>query len=293
MTDRKLILSILCCVLGCVIAANTADVPKLTFKFTTSDLPGALQTFPEGVNNIGVSVGQYQDQNMLYHGYILRGRKVTTLDDPNGTSTQAIGINPDGAIMVVGIYVSSSGRSVGFLYQDSKYTDIPGPTGTIQCVAAGINDRGSIVGTYIDSTKLTHGFLLKGKVYKTLDVPGAAATYATGINKGGKIVLNWLDSSGMIEASLYNGKTYKTINVPGALSSFVFGISAAGDRVYQWTDSAGVDHAALFHIGKYYKFDYPKALSTYGGGINDTNLIVGGYQAVDNGPGHGFKATYK
>jgi hypothetical protein len=78
------------CVLGCVLAlmatATAEDAPPLTFKFTTVNVPGALQTYPLGVNNAGVSVGQYQDKNMGIHGYILNGKKLTKLDDPNGTT---------------------------------------------------------------------------------------------------------------------------------------------------------------------------------------------------------------
>ncbi|MGA8492590.1 MAG: hypothetical protein WB711_19355 [Terriglobales bacterium] len=48
--------------------------------------------------------------------------------------------------MVAGVYNNSSGNSVGFLYKNGKYTDIPGPTGAAASVASGINDNGAIVG---------------------------------------------------------------------------------------------------------------------------------------------------
>jgi hypothetical protein len=83
--------SILCVVLGfalaCAIAATAADAPKLTFTFSKANVPGTMQTGPSGINNAGVMVGEYVDKNSVSHGYILSGKKLTTLDDP-GPATQ-------------------------------------------------------------------------------------------------------------------------------------------------------------------------------------------------------------
>jgi len=275
-----------------IAAATAADAPRLTFRFTTVNVPGATQTIPGGVNNSGVMVGQYFDNSGAAHGYILNGKKLTTLDDPNGTSSDAISVNPNGSIAVAGSYINSTGKQEGFLYKRGKFTDVPGPTGALVSSAFGINDKGEIVGFYEDSTRIVHGFLLKGKTYTTLDVPGATSTFAAGINGKGIIVLQWLDSKGAMESSLYNGKTYRTIDVPGAAASYVQNINAAGDAIFGWMDSSGIAHGALLHGGKYYKFDDPKAVQTYPGGINDRHLIVGAYQVKSNGPYQGFKATY-
>jgi hypothetical protein len=139
-----------------------------------------------------------------------------------------------------------------------------------------------------------HGFLLKGKKYTTLDVPGATeGTTAKAINDAGWIVLYGYDSNGANSfLTKNNGKTYKMINVPGAKASFAEGLNSAGDVVYEWADSGGADHVALSQAGKYYKFDYPKSVFTYGGGINDKNTIVGFYQTNLTGPVSGYKATY-
>ena len=295
MKNRKSMLCVLMFILGCAIVAAASDAPPLTFKFVKASVPGATMTEPGGINNKGVSVGLYSNSTGI-HGYILQGKKVTTLDDPNAVTGATFGsnLNPDGAITVVGYYTSSkTGGAVAFLYKAGKYTDIPGPTGAVQSFGSAINDTGAVVGYYIDSSGVYHGFLLKGKKYTTLDVPGAAATFATGINTSGKIVLYWMNSSGTYESSLYNGKTYKTINVPSASNSYALDLNAAGDVCYEWQDSANVIHAALLSKGKYYKFNYPKSVATYGGGINDMGNIVGGYQTSTGGTNwFGFKATY-
>lgn len=158
------------------------------------------------------------------------------------------------------------------------------------------------MGNYQDSRGISHGFLLRDKKYTTLDVPGAAATYALGINNQGDITLYSLNSNFDSKGALTKdfGKTYETINVPGAgqLGSEAAFINNEGDITLWWFDSSRAVHGALCteraskKLRKYYKFDYPKALGTYPNGINDQNAFVGWYQNED-GSYSGFKATFK
>src|SRR5580704_7577969 len=100
-----------------VVAATAADAPPLTFKFTKASVPGASTTSAGGINNSGQSVGSYTDSSGVAHGYILKGKKVTTLDDPKATAgtTGASNIQYNGTA-VVGVYTNSAGVTVGFLY---------------------------------------------------------------------------------------------------------------------------------------------------------------------------------
>jgi len=295
MTNYKSVLCVLVLVLVYAFVASAAGGPPLTFKFKQVNIPGSTSTGPGGINNAGVSVGSYLDSAGVQHGYIFEGKKLTTLDDPNAMAgtTSASGLNPNGTISVVGTYVSSAtGGSVGFLYKNGKYKDITGPSSSRGTVAAGINDAGAMVGFYEDSSSVVHGFLLKGQKYTTLDYPGAASTYATGINKGGEISMYFFSSSGEYESALYKNGKYRTINVPGAIASCALDLNSKGAVTYKWEDSSGNFHGALLLGGKYYTFDYPKAAFTYGGGINDRNTIVGGYETVVGGPFSGFDAIY-
>ncbi len=296
MKTCKPVLRVLAVVLACVCIATAADTPKLALKFRQANVPGAQQTEPFGINNAGVTVGTYQDTSGVWHGYTLKGKKLTALNDPTGTNTTCYGVNLNGRISVVGTYTNSKGNREGFLYKNGKFTDIPGPAGATESGAADINDTGAIVGVYKDSSNVFHGFLLRDKKYTTMDPPGSIYTVAAGINDKGYIVFYWEDSNGGFESSITkdSGKTYHTINVPDApTGSAVQSINSTGDRVYQWGDSSGAVHGALFHAGKYYKFDYPQSVFTSANGINDKSLIVGPYQAKSNGPYSGYKATYK
>ncbi len=278
-----------------VTVGSGTDVPKLSFKFHTVNVPGAAQTYPSGINNAGVMVGTYEDNANAFHGYILRGKKITTLDVPHGSNTSVDHLTRKGPIQVVGSYKNSAGRYVGFLYRNGKYTDILGPKGAIASGANGISDRGEIVGYYTDSSNVTHGFLLIRGRYTTLDVYMAQITIASGVNDRGKLVywsVNGL--TGATTSYLYNIKTQQStpINVPGATDSLATDINNLGDVAYQWLDSGGVSHGALLHGGKYYKFDDPKSVSDYAEGINDFSAIVGAYETVSGGPFSGFRATY-
>jgi len=64
-------------------------------------------------------------------------------------------------------------------------------------VAEGINDAGQIVGYYLDSSQVAHGFLYSGSTYTTIDDPlGTKGTVAQGINDAGQIVGYYIDSGG-------------------------------------------------------------------------------------------------
>ena len=52
----------------------------------------------------------------------------------------------------------------------------------LQTVPAGINAAGDIVGEYLDSNLVGHGFLLRRGLYTSIEVPGALSASVTGIN---------------------------------------------------------------------------------------------------------------
>ena len=292
MKSIKSTLFLLGMVLALVVTAGASDAPTLTFKFTTENVPGAAETWIHGINNAGAVVGPYTDKANVCHSFILDGKKLTKLNDPKGTCTQANNLNPNGPIMVVGSYEPTPGTPRGFLYKNGKFTDVPGPAGATFSIANGINDKGDIVGVFIDNNGV-HGFLFSGGKYKTINVPGSVFTDVMGINNAGHMVMYWVSPSGVNNTSIYDGKTYKTINVPGAAISYAAGLNNENDVSYFWLDGAGQTHSALLHQGTIFKFDYPKAVGSFAWGINDKSEIVGGYQLTNNGNVSGYVATYK
>lgn len=96
MKNCKSVVSALGFVLVSIVATTAADRPPLTFTFGKANVPGALQTFPSGINNAGTTVGGYEDKNKVFHGYLLSGKKLTVVDDPNGTDSSVSNIQFNG-----------------------------------------------------------------------------------------------------------------------------------------------------------------------------------------------------
>jgi len=269
-----------------MVFATAADAPKLTFKFKEVKFPGAAGTTAYGVNNSGVIVGQYYDQNGVFHGFMLDHGKGTTIDDPNGTNTLCAGINSGGAI--VGQYTAPSGDNHGFLYQNGTFTEIAPDK---LSGASGINDKGDIVGGYTHCQFCQqHGFLWNGHKYKRLDVPGAMWTGAGSINHQEVITIIAPDNSNHFRSYLYRHGKYTEVKVPGAFETFVEGINNLGDLILTWDDWQQNEHSALRHNGNFYKFNYSKGVATLAFDLNDHHLIVGDYFGI--GVSGAFKATF-
>jgi uncharacterized membrane protein len=133
--------------------------------FTTIDFPGASYTEPLGINNNGDIVGE-RGAGQIGRAFLRKDGVFSDLLVPCAkTATSAAGINNFGHI--VGIYDDAAGMGHGFLLiNGSSITidfpgasgpsiDIPDFSGTI---ASGINNNGQIVGAYVDSRGIIHGF---------------------------------------------------------------------------------------------------------------------------------------
>lgn len=98
------------------------------------------------------------------------------------------------------------------------YTTLDDPRANFGTDPTGINDAGTIVGTYVGLSG-QHGFLYSGGSYRTLDAPGAAATHASGINASGLIVGDF--ANGGSHGFLYSNGTYTTLDDPLATTDTV------------------------------------------------------------------------
>ena len=162
--------------------------------------------------------------------------------------------------------------------------DVPGATFT---GAGTINNRGQIVGSYIDVSGF-HGFLLsKGTFTRstTIDVPGATSTRAFEINEPGQIVGDYDDA---LHGFLLDNGTFTTIDVPGATFTQAVGINNRGQIVGGYGDASGTFHGFLLNKGSFIMIEVPGATFTEANGINARGQIVGDYG--DAGGTHGFRA---
>jgi len=164
--------------------------------FVTVDAPGAKSgtTTAMAVNNLGQITGIFQDESGL-HAYVRAADAAfTAFDIPTwNASFNVAGINDNGDI--VGTASAFGGFAGGFLRRtDGTIVNFTVP-GATQTFASGINNRGQIVGTYLNggSYSVQHGYLRDTNgSYTTIDMTGLAwgqaGTRLNGINNAGQMI---------------------------------------------------------------------------------------------------------
>jgi len=103
-------------------------------------------------------------------------------------NAQATGINDPGRIS--GFYVDPNNPDVNhdFLLADGTLTTLD-PPGSTSTQAFGLNNRGQVVGAYLDAAGNTHGFVYRDGRFQSVDDPqGVNNTLINGINPRGQIV---------------------------------------------------------------------------------------------------------
>ena len=219
----------------------------------------------------------------------------TSLDYPGSTLTTARDINDHGQI--VGAYQIVPPRHA-LLIKNGQYIPLAPETvlGANFSEAFKINDRGDVVGDFLDIFGFSHGFLLRKGVLATLDFPGASDTLALGINAAGTVVGYWdlLDANGnllAVHGYTWKGGSFTQFDFPGATDTSLFGINDRGDVVGGWDPglTSPIEHGFICSNKQCTSFDVPVAGATItqGDDINAHGDIAGGW--VDAGGAlHGF-----
>jgi len=192
-------------------------------KFTTWVGPdectgnGSEGCYGSGANNInafGTVAGGFEDNsgNFVHHGLIRSPLgTLTTFDVPGaGTGSYqgtgcpgcALGLNQWGAI--AGTYIDANSVQHGFVRSPNGETttfDAPGAgtsiyqgTGCSSDCPTSINDLGAIMGTYIDTNYVFHGYLRSpnGNIV-TVDPVGSVFTWSSDLNDWGTITGYYAD----------------------------------------------------------------------------------------------------
>jgi len=117
---------------------------------------GVFYTQAMAIGRNGVIVGQAAFTNGNQAGFIYRpsGRVILT-QAPGSTDSFFIGINKTGSI--VGASYNSAEQATAFLDQNGTFTDFT-VNGATETHGLAINDAGTVLGDYVDSTG-THGFI--------------------------------------------------------------------------------------------------------------------------------------
>jgi len=213
--------------------------------FQQIDVPNAVSTEANGINDAGQVVGSFIDTSNQEHGFVWSGGKFITIDYPGAYLTIASGINNAGQI--VGAFGSIQGRgpNQGFLLSGigGSFSPIVYP-GAITTAANGLNNKGSVlVGSFSDTQGNGHGFVWSGgSSYIQFDAPGSHDTIGIGINDVGQIAGAFYAATptapehGFLLSAV--GGSFTQIDYPGAPETTVGGINNAG-QVVGWAMGKG------------------------------------------------------
>jgi probable HAF family extracellular repeat protein len=276
---------------------STAQGGEYTYE--AIPLPGISQA--NGINNrrqvVGFTIAMGPPQAFLYEN-----GEATLFSFPGAPATLARGINDTGAI--VGSYSltgAPDGQRAFIRDASGEYTSFQYPgDNTVFTVGVGINNKGDIVGFYLDSSDLQlHGFVryADGRV-SAVDHPAAnGLSIALGINSRGTICGVRNDAfQGFPEIGYcISGGSYQDVLVPGATSTNVTDINNRGCKVgnYHPTDNnpfAPGGPAYLLCGTGVTEIVFPGVEDTDAYGVNDWKDVVGSFFPDDLGPPFAFVA---
>jgi hypothetical protein len=155
-----------------------------------------------------------------------------------------------------------------------------------------INERGDVVGEYVDPDGEVRGFVRfsDGSFSAPLVDPNDTFgfTEGRGINNSRTVVGDYLDSNGNLRGFFLSGGTFSGFDVPGASVTAVLSINNPGDFAGTFIDGSGIQQAFV-SVGKSLtSFSVPGALSTLAYDINNSGNLTVGYYIDGSGIFHGY-----
>lgn len=190
----------------------------------------------------------------------------------------------------------AAGQSYFFKSFDDPNATGPQPGVPPRTNAYGINDSGTIVGSYSCCSFGLHAFLLSGNTYTIIDNPSTSCGFshcggeATGINNSGEVVGDSTDGSGNTTGYTYANGNYGFFEFPSATYMQPNAINNQGVIVGIYDDASFVQHGFIYN-GSFATFQCPTGTNTpFVNGINDAGDIVG-YCLNSSHSNIGFKFT--
>src|SRR5215470_17038704 len=155
-----------------------------------------------------------------------------------------------------------------------------------------INERGDVVGAYIDSLGVTRGFVrfsngsFSAPIVDPNDTVGF--TEGRGINNSRTVVGDYATSDGNSHGYFLSGGTFTEYDVAGALSTVVLGINDAADFSGGFSDDDVIFQAFVNIGGTITSFSVPGASLTLAYQLNNSKRLVVGYYVDSSGILHGY-----
>ncbi len=271
-----------------------------TYNFNSFDGPNsAAGTTVDGISNSGDIVGFSIDNGDNVTNWIRNTNGTFTLLDTLPMGSLANGINVSRTV------VGQNGASA-FSLSNGVVTTLPNfNANTTAEVAFGINDHGTIVGTYTDGVSNTSpGFIYANGQFTNINpFSNDLAVNAQGINNNGLLAgfytMDGVTSHGFLyDAASQTFSFLADPNVSNFLFSQVLGINDHNEAVGYYGTTNGSQHGFLYNIntGQYTFLDDPDAADLNGvsitqiTGVSNSGEITGFYVGAD-GLQHGFYAS--
>ena len=232
----------------------TLDSPYGQGHYRGENYPGSVQTQVTGLNDKGVTVGFWSNQNNAnnvnpnFGFYDVNGdfheADYPASDPASPPVDQLLGVNDHD--VAVGFYTDANGTNHGYAYNigTGTYRLVTASTApTASLTAAAINNSGDMAGFYTAPGGNTDGFLKWNGGFDDLAAPGASSTMALGVNDNDEVVGVYVPSG---HPNALHGFTWTahggfvTIDDPlGAGTTTINGVNDAGDLVGFYVDAAG------------------------------------------------------
>jgi hypothetical protein len=155
-----------------------------------------------------------------------------------------------------------------------------------------INERGDIVGEYLDSNLVTRGFVRfsDGSFSDPIVDPNDTAgfTEGRGINNSRTVCGDYPRGGGNSHSFFLSGGTFTEYDVPGAVSTTVLGINDVADFTGSLSYGSGIFQGFVSVGGTLTSFSVPGALQTLAYEINNSTQLVVGYYIDSSGIVHGY-----
>jgi len=154
-----------------------------------------------------------------------------------------------------------------------------------------INERGDIVGEFIDSSGVVRGFVrfsdgsFSAPIVDPNDTVGF--TEGRGINNPRTVAGDYVISDGTVHSFLLSGGTFTEYDLPGALQTNLLGINEPGDLTGTFDPGNGIFQAFIDHGGTITSYSVPGALLTLAYEINNSKKLTVGYFVDAAGVLHG------
>jgi hypothetical protein len=238
----------------------------------------------EGINDNDEVVGTGPDSDLGGKGFIYRDGEYTFLLREEGwTDAHAVAINNSGAVVgyfwnaYFGNPASSKDRlSLGFIYNEGKYTELLPDESAELVTPKDINDSGVVVGNINTFDNAGKMFIYSDGTYTFLSPPdGWQGAAVVGINNNGVVVGNGRDGNGVNKGFIYENGKYTELPLPKGWSD-LYATAINNNGVVVGSMWKGQKGKVFVYSNGEYTFLLPKGWDELEArGINDNGVVVG------------------